>query len=120
MQMTPGIFIGLALRVATLVWPLATEALALLWWARNEGPSRLPTQLIIAAYLALVFAPNRFLFSRVGLAAVVLLLAASLLLLLRFWSEPSGVPQMIWVHLTFGAAWLATLAIESLVRRNRG
>ena len=114
MQMTPGLVIGIVLRIATFAWPLLTETLALFWWARSAGPSRLPTLLMIAAYLVLVFTPNRFLLSRWGVMAVMLLLSASSYLLFRYWSEPHGVPEMIWVHLGFGLAWLATLGVERI------
>lgn len=116
MQITAGALVAFGLRVVTLVWPLATEALAVLWWSPSESPSRLPTLIIIIAYVCLVFAPRRFLFSRLGVAPVLLLTAASLFLLVRYWSEPSGVPEMIWVHLGFAIAWLATLVVEKVMR----
>lgn len=119
MPMTSGVVIVYALRLATLIWPLSTEVLAMLWWAPVNGPSSVPTVLIIAMYIALVFAPNHLLFSRLGVAAAVLLIAASLVLVLRYWGDPIGMPQMIWVHLGFGAAWLLALLIDAMIRRNR-
>ena len=116
MQMTFRALAVIGLRVVTLMWPLATEALAMLWWARVQGPSRLPTLLIVAAYFGLVFAPSRILFSWWGMASVMLLLSASLLLLLRYWSEPSGVPGMIWIHLGFAIAWLIILGARKFKR----
>ena len=117
MPMNPDVLVAIGSRVMTLIWPLANEALAAPWWASSAGPSRLPTFLIIAAYVSLVFAPSRFLFSRSGVAPVLLLLFSSSLLLLRYWSEPNGVPQMIWVYLGFAFAWVVTFLVERLIRR---
>lgn len=116
MQMKSSVLVGLALRLATVAWPLATEVLALLWWAGYSSKSTLPTLVIVTAYLFLVFSPNRILFSHTGLIAVVLVISASMLLLLLYWSDPTGLPGMIWVHLGFAGAWLVTLTIERLMR----
>lgn len=102
--------VSLPLRLAGLLWPLLTEVLSLLWWGiKAGGLSTLVTMTFIAMYGFLCFAPNTFVFSAKGYLAALILLATSSVVVLFRLDGTSAVPEMLWVHIGFGVAWLAAI-----------
>ena len=113
--------VGLPLRAIGLVWPMMTEALALLWWGRTVGASTiLASLLLIGSYLSLSCSSNRLVFSRSGFVAAFVLIGVSLALAVSHLLSAEEVPAMLWVHVAFGVAWYSAIWIVRTAQREGG
>lgn len=109
--------LDVALRIATAVWPLLTESLALAFWSSGLTPlASFQAAMVIGSLCVLVFAPPAGVFVRVG-AAIVLVVHTGWSLVAQGASH-SDVQTGTLVNAGFAAIWLAYLGLR--VRRGRG